>query len=328
MISSHATTFSITRAKTTFTRPGATEVSFSFAFSEDSCVGWEPNCNYLHTLWRGSRLMFHGNCTAHMCMGHLPIDTLVDPHNPPVICDSYQADRGVRNAPSEYNQDWFLYYNFFRTEEMRRRRREDPSRIGSSDFHYVDIGASLPVEYSNTVFFDRCLNWTGICVEPSPYLQPLLELYRTCTVIQHCAHDIYRPGHSFHHPDGSPAFHADCFPLDDILTRAGYRNQTIDILSLDIEKQERMVMSQFPLQDYDIRFVVMEVTRGPGWLEMDTRFFLNGFAKIAVLGRDLVYAKLSTREMFHAKFRWARWLGSGAIARRQLLHTVDGGRGL
>eukprot|EP00397_Hematodinium_sp_SG-2012_P050432 GEMP01058614.1.p1 GENE.GEMP01058614.1~~GEMP01058614.1.p1 ORF type:complete len:113 (+),score=9.98 GEMP01058614.1:488-826(+) len=79
-----------------------------------------------------------------------------------------------------------------------------------------------------------------------------------------------------------------------------------------------MVMSQFPLQDYDIRFVVMEVTRGPGWLEMDTRFFLNGFAKIAVLGRDLVYAKLSTREMFHAKFRWARWLGSVALSSRSV----------
>eukprot|EP00397_Hematodinium_sp_SG-2012_P029419 GEMP01031073.1.p1 GENE.GEMP01031073.1~~GEMP01031073.1.p1 ORF type:complete len:127 (+),score=16.80 GEMP01031073.1:473-853(+) len=118
--------------------------------------------------------MFHGNCTAHMCMGHLPIDTLVDPHNPPVICDSYQADRGVRNAPSEYNQDWFLYYNFFRTEEMRRRRREDPSRIGSSDFHYVDIGASLPIPdvHCDTALRARHLQ-TWSLVSPSRWLARL-----------------------------------------------------------------------------------------------------------------------------------------------------------
>merc|ERR1711934_1276011 len=138
-----------------------------------------------------------------------------------------------------------------------------------------------PVDYSNTAFFDQCLNWTGLCVEPSPYLRPLLENYRTCRVLSNCAHDQDRYGHSFHNPDGSPAFLADCFPLDVLLTQQGYRNQTIDVLSLDIEKQERMVMSTFPLQDYDIRFVIMEVTRGPWWLEMDTRFFQNGYAKIA-----------------------------------------------
>jgi len=151
----------------------------------------------------------------------------------------------------------------------------------------------LKVEYSNTVFFDHCLNWRGLCVEPSPYLKPLLEVHRNCTVIQNCVHDRFRPNHSYHNPDGSSAFTCDCYTLDDVLTKAGYRDQTIDILSLDIEKQENMVMSVFPLEDYDIRFVVMEVTRGPGWLDMDTRFFENGFAKIAVLGRDSVYAKLS-----------------------------------
>ena len=40
---------------------------------------------------------------------------------------------------------------------------------------YIDIGAFHPFKLSNTVFFDQCLGWEGICVEPNPYRRCHLE---------------------------------------------------------------------------------------------------------------------------------------------------------
>ena len=48
-------------------------------------------------------------------------------------------------------QDWLLYRNFF---------------AGQRTGLYVDIGTNDAVKISNTVFFDVCLGWTGVCYEP------------------------------------------------------------------------------------------------------------------------------------------------------------------
>jgi len=234
-----------------------------------------------------------GKCLANICLGRKKVSDLKDPHVPAMACDEYNSTTGVLNAPSEYNQDWYIYYNFFRTEEMQRKRRTDPTRIGSADFHYVDIGASLPFEYSNTFFYDRCLHWKGMCVEPSPYMVPLLEGYRSCDVYRFCASDKFRLKHRFFQRTGEEVFNADCYPLNELLTHAGFLNQTIDILSLDIENQEGVVMEHFDFSLFDIRFFIIEVQRGIRWLKMDTIFTENGFAKIAVLGRDSIFAKLT-----------------------------------
>ena len=85
-------------------------------------------------------------------------------------------------------QDWFALSNFL--------------GLGSTGV-YVDVGASLPFDYSNTatwqqgpgfhiaiictqmpqVMLDRCLGWQGVCVEPNPHLSILLEagaVYCSC----------------------------------------------------------------------------------------------------------------------------------------------------
>ena len=42
---------------------------------------------------------------------------------------------------------------------------------------------------SNTYFFDRCLGWRGLCVEPNPIYHDELRKHRTCALVPTCASD-------------------------------------------------------------------------------------------------------------------------------------------
>lgn len=100
--------------------------------------------------------------------------------------DNQKESQHVLNWTSLYcrGQDWFALSNFL--------------GLGSTGV-YVDVGASLPFDYSNTatgqqlqctqmpliklfteVMLDRCLGWQGVCVEPNPHLSILLEAGASC----------------------------------------------------------------------------------------------------------------------------------------------------
>ena len=40
---------------------------------------------------------------------------------------------------------------------------------------FVDLGCYDGVTYSNTWYFERVLNWTGVCVEPNPEVYPRIR---------------------------------------------------------------------------------------------------------------------------------------------------------
>ena len=77
------------------------------------------------------------------------------------------------------------------------------------------------------------------------------------------------------------------------MEHAGLRGKRVDLLSVDVESAELEIFRTFPFADFDVRHVVVEVGSGVRWLEVDTIFLSNGFAKVAVLGRDAVYARLA-----------------------------------
>ena len=43
---------------------------------------------------------------------------------------------------------------------------------------YVDSGANSAVSLSNTYFYDKCLGWEGLCVEPLPQYHAELSAKR------------------------------------------------------------------------------------------------------------------------------------------------------
>ena len=112
---------------------------------------------------------------------------------------------------------------------------------------------------------DRCLGWRGLCIEPNPHISLLLEAYRSCQVLPHCVatEASERP---FAGRDGHVEFKAFCRPLGELLREA--QLQRIDLLTVDVEHQELAVLQSLDLREFDIRVMVIEVTRGARWLEV------------------------------------------------------------
>jgi len=122
---------------------------------------------------------------------------------------------------------------------------------------FVECGAFGGEELSDTLFFERERNWTGILIEANPeYHQKILRKNRRALVLRACLHP--RPGMvKFRlHGWGSAvsAFHKNlakvaktfpetdvqCFSLNSIMAAIGVRH--IDFMVLDVEGSELPVL--------------------------------------------------------------------------------------
>ncbi|HEY0835853.1 MAG TPA: FkbM family methyltransferase [Azospirillum sp.] len=91
-----------------------------------------------------------------------------DPHRPAVRTAAWELEKDAgRRADfhSHQGQDAFVF------ETVLGGRRQGV---------FVDLGAFDGVTWSNTLFFERTLGWSGLCVEASPTIFTLLELNRAC----------------------------------------------------------------------------------------------------------------------------------------------------
>mmetsp|Transcript_15480 Transcript_15480/g.33682 ORF Transcript_15480/g.33682 Transcript_15480/m.33682 type:complete len:231 (+) Transcript_15480:144-836(+) len=70
-------------------------------------------------------------------------------------------------------QDWMIYHNYFR------------DRLWGDGF-YLDIGTNDATFISNTLFFDKCLGWRGICAEPQARYHEKIVEKRGCTLLPNC----------------------------------------------------------------------------------------------------------------------------------------------
>ena len=92
--------------------------------------------------------------------------------------DSYGFPINSKANPREKNlmgQDVFIYENFFSNK-----------RGGI----FIDIGASDGVSRSNSYFFEKELNWSGICIEAQRHSYDLLVKNRSCICVNECLSDV------------------------------------------------------------------------------------------------------------------------------------------
>eukprot|EP01032_Pedospumella_encystans_P020135 gene20135-22883_t len=86
---------------------------------------------------------------------------------------------GVRErATSQFGQDMFMFFNIFKYWPMQ----------GKKGF-YVDSGANDARKLSNSFFFDVCLGWDGLCVEPMEMYHQEIRQLRTCLLVPECISD-------------------------------------------------------------------------------------------------------------------------------------------
>ena len=212
-----------------------------------------------------------------------------DPAAPGDYCAKQARGEGDQARGSQFTQDAFLYMNFFE---------------GKRNGVYLDIGANDPEQLSNTFFFEKCLGWTGVCMEPHPMYAARWKTQRRCKHLPNCAWKenklmTFAGGNTGGTMmKGSGSWQAQCITLDSMLTQQGI--QKIDLVSLDIEGAEIEMLSVFPFHKYDIDVWIVETF----WLDhrtIDKIFMDAGYAKVAQLSIDSVYKKLPRKVRYPAR---------------------------
>lgn len=191
---------------------------------------------------------------------------------------------------------------------------------------YLDVGTNAPIAISNTVFFDACLGWEGICFEPQSRYHATIRKERTCSLVPRCVlgraanvtmsgSDVLarfdpsarrlanrrEPGTRRKAAGGGPGS-MSCVGVLEELARLRLRGRTVDLLSIDIEGSEPAVLRCLPWGEVDIRTVLIETDKAD-LRHVDAFFASHGYANVASIMRynrpqrtgtylDHVYAKL------------------------------------
>eukprot|EP00927_Polykrikos_kofoidii_P065668 TRINITY_DN61398_c0_g1_i1.p1 TRINITY_DN61398_c0_g1~~TRINITY_DN61398_c0_g1_i1.p1 ORF type:complete len:515 (+),score=71.01 TRINITY_DN61398_c0_g1_i1:47-1591(+) len=267
-------------------------------------------CQFLQSNWKvsicGDGAPGFSGCKGTLCVCFAMTESLMDPVHVPINCSGFtDVLEESFHGTSQWHQDWFYYHNFLKYLPPRK------------DGIYVDIGAYDPFLISSTATFEQCFGWRGVCVEPNPRLVHNFLAYRSCDVFPVCVWNdtvgksFELPGaaelgevvsdsaeltpNEYTNPDSSSwnqtngSFSATCHPLQNILMQAGITGQRIDFLSVDVEHGEVAVFEHFPFEDWDIRMIVVETNRDTAFA-VDVLLLSAGYTKLALLGKDAVYA--------------------------------------
>ena len=207
---------------------------------------------------------------------------------------------------SQAFQDTYLWRNFF---------------FGKLNGVYLDIGAHKPLHLSNTAFFDKCLGWSGICVEPTETSQLFeAEGVRSCRVARKCVWSESKKLVMIFRSDGDASliideaeqerikrevperakdlFECDATDATDLLSAYTARNRhdaevdlsageadgkvvQIDLISLDVEGAEVEFLRCFPFAKYSVKVWSIEINKNEGLI--DELMLRNGFMKVEYL---------------------------------------------
>jgi FkbM family methyltransferase len=199
---------------------------------------------------------------------------------------------------SQYNQDKYLDYSFFR---------------GKINGIFVDVGAYDGFDISNTYYFEKDRSWSGICIEPSPQSFELLKKNRNC-IFENCAISDIEGELDFVNITGWGAsasgfkdesgkviktakdsvkehggtweiIKIPTFRLDTILNKHKFR--VVDYMSIDVEGFEINVVKSIDWNKYYIQYLSIEKNVSIN----DVINYLDGFSYKVVtqLTGDLIF---------------------------------------
>lgn len=206
---------------------------------------------------------------------------------------------------SQVGQDKFVNENFFK---------------GKRDGVFIDIGAYDGVTISNTYFFEKELNWTGICIEPLPKAYSKLKKNRSsiclnCLVGATNGKTNFLELNAEKFPElamlsGEQKFFSDenLAYLRDLLNKYGgtckfipmrirklndilleYNVFEIDFLSIDIEGGELEVLSEIDFDTFKIHIMTVENNAREANQEIKQFLESKGFNFVMRIEQDEIY---------------------------------------
>ena len=139
---------------------------------------------------------------------------------------------------------------------------------------FVETGAHDGMIDSTTLFFEKCLGWMGVLIEPHPIVWPmLLKAPRSRSIKRKQAICTYNhtilitpelsTAAKTREGGGDPVMFVQCAPLHDVLWTVSMvrRTRRVDVLSLDVEGAEPAAVATLG-NDISYGVVMAEVTAG------------------------------------------------------------------
>lgn len=218
---------------------------------------------------------------------------------------------------SQCGQDKYLNENIFK---------------GKKRGTFLDIGANDGITFSNTYFFEKELEWKGICFEPLKLAFDKLTKVRNSININACASDEdkldyflsvtgygemlsglkskYDARHLQRINDTIKEFGGEvneievqCLDINKTLLQYNFAN--IDFVSIDTEGNELEILKAIDFQKIHIKAITVE----NNYKSLDFNLFLTskGFIKIKVLDSDEIYVNkkdFGIIKRFHLKLKF------------------------
>ncbi len=215
-------------------------------------------------------------------------------------CFSYEYPKPISGYFSQKGQDKFLNERIFNNKKHGI---------------FIEVGAHDGISFSNTYFFEKYLNWSGICIEPNPDIFEQLTKNRRCFCEQLCITNIpgfqpflkcngymlemysgllhqYDPRHTARIDDeisiyggSKEVIQVKCVTFKEIFEK--YNLSYIDILSIDIEGGEEAAIKTINFDTIKINIIIIENNFNENTIK---EFLLSkGYQYLVRIGKDDIY---------------------------------------
>jgi Methyltransferase FkbM domain len=182
---------------------------------------------------------------------------------------------------SSSNEDKTIYEMFFKRTKSSTTSTSSSSATDSKRFRYLELGAFDGVRESNTRFYDECLGWDGLLIEPNPKIFPRLVRNRphahrmsyaaSCSEAQEAANATvtFLASWFTNAAQNASINRGDYEGRDDLLTEVPCGSLTpvildlfpdghVDFFSLDTEGTEHFIMRQVDLSRISFDVIIAE----------------------------------------------------------------------
>ena len=216
---------------------------------------------------------------------------------------------------SQVGQDRFLLENFF---------------LGKRGGVFVDVGAYDGEQYSNTLFYERTMGWTGLCVEPLPSAFAKLKATRSAICENVCVADVEGEAEFLEADDMGPlekmfsglSAHFDPrhlkrlqYTKDRVVRRVPVTKLAtlldkhslyrIDYCSIDTEGSEFAILSALDFDRFHISLLTVEDNWGDD--RIPKLLTAKGYDVIARIEQDLVFKRRDIRPLARTTVFCAVW---------------------
>lgn len=186
---------------------------------------------------------------------------------------------------------------------------------------FVDIGAHNGITFSNTYFFEKHLDWTGVCIEPNPLVFPQLEKNRQAICYPVCISnepgivnflqilspsvnvemlsgivDLYDPRHlnrinseTFGPGASTKIIQIPSKTLTQVLQESNLFE--IDFLSIDVEGGEMKVLLGIDFNLIKIKCIIIENNFPDRFKPIENILIANGFQRFAETRLDVIFVQ-------------------------------------